>query len=109
MYVCLSVGVRKRQVAYSCSIVSVDVSNCSYRLTVHRVTSSRLFFYTPKTPKTSGKPGRQRQCLFQWPATGSFASGAGRHGWAPTNSDNLYGGDGGVRVCVWCPASLHKT
>ena len=27
------------------------------------------------------------------------ASGAGRHGWAPMNSANLYGGgDGGVRV-----------
>ena len=30
------------------------------------------------------------------------ASGGGRHGWAPTNSANLYGGDGGVcaRPCV---------
>ena len=29
------------------------------------------------------------------------ASGAGRHGWAPMNSANMYGGgDGGVRVCV---------
>ena len=32
------------------------------------------------------------------------ASGAGRHGWAPTNSANLYGGDGDVsvrmRACV---------
>ena len=28
-------------------------------------------------------------------------SGAGRHGWAPMNSANLYGGgDGGVCVCV---------
>ena len=28
------------------------------------------------------------------------ASGAGRHGWAPMNSANLYGGgDGGVGVC----------
>ena len=27
------------------------------------------------------------------------ASGAGRHGWATTNSANLYG-DGGVCVCV---------
>ena len=32
--------------------------------------------------------------------------GAGRHGWVPTNSDNMYGGgdgdggDGGVCVCV---------
>ena len=28
------------------------------------------------------------------------ASGAGRHGWAPTNNANMYGGDGGVYVCV---------
>ena len=28
------------------------------------------------------------------------ASGAGRHGWVPMNSANLYGGgDGGVCVC----------
>ena len=26
--------------------------------------------------------------------------GAGRHRWVPRNSDNLYGGDGGVCVCV---------
>ena len=38
--------------------------------------------------------------LFQWPATGIVASGAGRHGWEPMNSDNLYGGDGGVCVCM---------
>ena len=29
------------------------------------------------------------------------ASGAGRHGWSPMNSANLYGGaDGGVCVCA---------
>ena len=88
----------------SYSIVSGDVSNCSHRLTVHPVTSSRIssaytFLYT-KTPKTSGKAGRQRQCLFQWPATSIVASGTGRHGWAPTNSDSLYGGDGDGGVCV---------
>ena len=27
-------------------------------------------------------------------------SGAGRHGWAPTNCANLHGGDGGVCACV---------
>ena len=40
----------------SCSIVSGDVSNCSYRLTVHPVTSLRLssaypFLLYAKTPK----------------------------------------------------------
>ena len=31
------------------------------------------------------------------------ASGEGRHGWAPTNSANLYGGgDGGVCLCCVC-------
>ena len=59
-----------------------------------------------KTSKTSGKSGRQHVCLFQWPATGIVASGAGRHGWAPTNSDNLYGATACARVhvhaCVMC-------
>ena len=54
----------------SCSVVSGDVSNCSYRLTVHPVTSSNLslalqLFYTRKTSKTSGKSGRQRVCVFE--------------------------------------------
>ena len=48
---------------------------------------------------SSEKLDRQCMSLFQWPATSTFASGAGRHGWAPTNSDYLYCGDGGV--CVW--------
>ena len=33
------------------------------------------------------------------PATGYEYQRAGRHGWAPTNSANLYGG-GDVGVCV---------
>ena len=50
----------------SCSIVSGDVSNCSYRLTIHLVRSSHLssayqFVYTSKTPKTSEKPDRPCQ------------------------------------------------
>ena len=32
------------------------------------------------------------------------ASGAGRQGWAPTNSATLYGGDGDVCVCVFAHA-----
>ena len=52
--VCLSVRRRSQTAGHnSCSIVSGDVSNCSYRLTVHPVTSSRLssvqqFFYMRK-------------------------------------------------------------
>ena len=43
----------------SCSIVSRDVTNCSYRLTVHPVTSSRLslayqFFICETHPKPRG-------------------------------------------------------
>ena len=58
-----------------------------------------------KTAKTSGKSGRQSQCLFQWPVTGIVASGAGRHGWAQKNSDNMYGDEDRrvhvhARVCV---------
>ena len=46
----------------SCSIVSGDVSNCSYRLTVHPVMSSRLssakkFYKMRKTSKFLGKSG----------------------------------------------------
>ena len=57
-----------------------------------------------KTSKTSGKSGRQRVCLFKWPATGIVASGAGHHSWAPPNSDSLNGGDDDVyervRACM---------
>ena len=60
--VCLSVGVRKLEVANSCSIVSGDVSNCSYRLTLHPVTSSRLssaynFFVYAKNTQNLGGTG----------------------------------------------------
>ena len=34
------------------------------------------------------------------PATGIVASGVDRHGRVLTNSDNLYGGGGGVCVCA---------
>ena len=37
--------------------------------------------------------------------TAMNASGASRHGWAPTNRANLYGGDGGV--CVLTHACMH--
>ena len=32
------------------------------------------------------------------------ASGAGRHGWVPMNSANLYGDGGGLCVCVFAHA-----
>ena len=35
------------------------------------------------------------------------ASGAGRNGWAPMISANLYGGDIGVCVCVCVCACAH--
>ena len=34
------------------------------------------------------------------------ATGAGGHGWAQTNSSNLYRGDGGVCVCVLAHACV---
>ena len=38
------------------------------------------------------------------------ASGAGHHGWAPTNSANLYGGgDGGVCVCACVRACVRES
>ena len=54
-----------------------------------------------KTLKTSGKPGRQCQCLFQWPATSHCRqrSGPSRLGATDlSNSDNLNDDDGGVCV-----------
>ena len=54
----------------SCSNVSGNVSNCSYRLTVNPVTSSHFglaIFHTRKTSKTSGKSGHRHVCLFEWP------------------------------------------
>ena len=59
--VSLSVSRRSQTAGHnSCSIVSGNVSNCSHRLTVYPVTSSRLnsayhFFYTRKTFKTIAK------------------------------------------------------
>ena len=88
----------------SCSIVSGDVSNCLYRLTVYPLTSSRFssglaFFYMRKTLKTSGKPGRQCECLFQLPATSYCHQRSGPSrltGTDPSNSDTATA----VCVCV---------
>ena len=58
--------------------VSTESTSC------HELASQfGLEFFMRKTLKTSGKPGRQCQCLFQWPATSHFISGAARHGWVP--------------------------
>ena len=88
----------------SCSIVSGDVSNCSYRLKVHPVTSSHLssasnFFIREKHPKSQGNRWPARMFIWMTLLPAMNASGAGRHGWAPTNSTNLYGSDCSVCVC----------
>ena len=52
-----------------------------------------------KNTQTLGKPGRQCQCLFQWPGTSHChqRSGPLRLGATdPSKSDNLNDGDGGV-------------
>ena len=75
-----------------------------------RVSVRPSIFYMRKTLKTSGKPGRQCQCLLQWPAT-SYChqrSGPSRlSGTDQSNSDTataMYGCGGGggwcARVCV---------
>ena len=70
-----------------CSIVSGDVSNCSYRLTVHPLVSVRpSIFFMRKTLKTLGKPGRQ--CLFQWPATSYCHQRSGPSRLAGTDTSN---------------------
>ena len=53
----------------SSSIVSGDVSNCSYHLTVHPVTivriSVRAFFLYAKNTQNLGETGSPRECLFE--------------------------------------------
>ena len=75
-----------------------------YILSQVRVSVWPKKLYTRKTSNTSGKSGHQRQCLFQWPATGIVAREAGHHGWAtdPPNIDNIR-----RRVCVRACARLH--
>ena len=57
-----------------CSIVSGDNSNCSYRLTVHPLMSSRLssayqFFYRRQTHKSYCEDRVPRKCLLNAPVT----------------------------------------
>ena len=52
--ICLSVVVRSQTtILSSCSIVSGDISNCSYRLSVLSLT--RSYFYRQNTQKPSAK------------------------------------------------------
>ena len=51
-----------------------------------------------KNIQNLGKIGSPSRVYLNDPATGIVASGAARRGWAPTNSDNLYGD--AVCVCV---------
>ena len=90
-----------------CSMVSADVPNCSYRLTIPASAHGfacqfgLAFFYMRKTLKTSRKPGLQCQCLFQCPATSycHHRSGASRLvDTDPSNSDTATA----VCVCVVC-------
>ena len=59
----------------SCSIVSGNVSNCSHRLTVYPVTSSRLnsawhFFPTRKTLIKLSRRAVLEQVSIEWPSDG---------------------------------------
>ena len=58
----------------SCSIVSGNVSNCSHRLTVYPVTSSRqfglAFFYTRKTLIKLSRRAVPEQVSIEWPSDG---------------------------------------
>ena len=62
-----------------------------------------------KKLKTSGKPGRQCQCLFQWPATSYCHQGSGPSrlaGTDPSNSDTATAVCGLVGVCVHASARV---
>ena len=70
----------------SCSIVSGDVSNCSYRLEVHPLTSSRVssayhFFRCEKHSKPRGNRAASASVYFNGQRPAIVTSGAGRHGW----------------------------
>ena len=93
----------------SCSIVSGDVSNCSYRLTVHHLTSWRLssawIFFTRKTSKTIANTASHTRLFISMKhrlalhvqrnrrKEGVSSSWLGAH--RPCNSDNLDGDGGG--------------
>ena len=85
-------------------------ANCRSQFLLDRLdsTSSHEFtsrfglatFYMRKTLKTSEKPGRQCQCLFQWQATSYCHQRNGPSrlaGTDPSNSDTATA----VCVCVW--------
>ena len=64
------IAVRKLQVAIlarSYREMSQTVCiDCQYILWRVRVSVRPSIFYTRKTPKTSGEPGRPGECLFEW-------------------------------------------
>ena len=85
----------------SCSIVSGDISVCIVWQTILsrvRVSARPSIFYIRKTLKTSGKPGRQCHCLFQWPSTSYCHQRSGPSRLAGTDPPNS---DTATAVCVW--------
>ena len=116
----MSVGVRKRQVtilARSYREISLTVRIvCQYILSRVSVSVRPSNFFYPKNIQNLGEIGSSARVfipLILLPALN--ASGEGRHGWAPTNCANLYGGGdvcvyararvcvcGRVRACVMC-------
>ena len=103
-YVCISVS-RRSQTAgrNSCSIVSGDVSNCSYRRTVHPLTSSRVssakhFFICENPSKPRGNMAACASVYFKGQRPAIVTSGAGRHGWLASNSDTA---TAVCSLCVW--------
>ena len=87
-----SVGVRKLQVAIlarSSREMSLTVRIVwQYILSQVCVSVRPSIFYMRKTLKTSGKPGRQCQCLFQWPATSYCHQRSGPSRLAGTDPSN---------------------
>ena len=68
-----------------------------YILSRVRISVRPSIFYMRKTLKTSGKPGRQCQCLFQWPATSYYHQRSGPSRLAGTDPSNS---DTATAVCV---------
>ena len=75
-----------------CGMAQAKLTRIALRLRLESAINNN----NKNTQSLGGNRAASASVYFNGSATGIVASGAGRHGWAPTNSDNLYGGDGGV-------------
>ena len=90
----------------SCLIVSEDVSNCSYHLTVssHEFACQFDLALCEKPSKPRGNLAASASVYFKGQRPAIVTSGAGRHGWLASNSDTATA----VCMCVGCVQALAR-